>query len=289
MHISNIILVLIYVLDMGVGFAVAGSPGAIIVAVGMPLAIWIQQKIYIFASGAVELDSLPEAERFLLANTFETVLEAAECVGYNMKNPRIFLSSEDTMNAFNCGNCIVVNKPLLISGSLEGIIAHEVKHFHFHDSYTSCLISNTITLFFIGLMIILGAGVFLIVLFTFLVIALVFGSTAGAIVGGVVGKLLNFIKEIFLKVNLFLARSIEMALSRFTEYKADEFAVITGFGSQLKHFLEMNRSNDNTLSVTEQLLSTHPSDGKRIARIERMEVVYEQQLAESDQLTLPYL
>lgn len=65
--------------------------------------------------------------------------------------------------------------------------------------------------------------------------------------------------------------AIEMAISRKAEYNSDEFAAYCGYGDELILFLSTDKSLRKSLTFTERLLSTHPSDECRIAKIEHLQ------------------
>lgn len=271
MYISNVIFIILYALDIIAGAFIAGHMGAVVVAAALPVCIFIQIKLTLFKADVVRLENLNSHDRNRLSLAFENVLRKGESLGYTFKNPRIYLSEEESLNGFSCGNAIVINRGLLNSGCLEAVIAHEVKHFRFHDSITSCLICNTITVLFILIMFMTSIYILLIVLMAGLLAAFIGNGMTGIITGSVISRILGKIKNLFMRVSLFCMNAFQMVLSRQTEFKADEFAVRLGYGEQLKQFLRLTYNNRKNMSLTEQLLSSHPSDSKRIANIQKIQ------------------
>lgn len=286
MYISTVIFVVLYALDITVGYYIAGYMGALFVAVALPIGIFIQMKLALFQADAIKLDDLSPSDRAKLSLAFENVLQSAEGLGYSFsKNPRIYLSEDQAMNGFNAGNVIVINRGLMNTGCLEGICAHEIKHWRYMDSYTSCLICNTVTVLSLLLMLVLSIYVFAIALFIGILVAVIGNSTAGFLVGSLIGRFLGKIKDLVLRANLFLMNALQSLLSRHTEYKADEWATRIGYGEQLKQFLRLTYESRRMESLSARLLSSHPSDSKRIGHIQHIQ----NQMNETEKLVrLPF-
>lgn len=286
MYISTVIFVVLYALDITVGYYIAGYMGALFVAVALPIGIFIQMKLALFQADAIKLDDLSPSDRAKLSLAFENVLQSAEGLGYSFsKNPRIYLSEDQAMNGFNAGNAIVINRGLMNTGCLEGICAHEIKHWRYMDSYTSCLICNTVTVLSLLLMLVLSIYVFAIALFIGILVVVIGNSTAGFLVGSLIGRFLGKIKDLVLRANLFLMNTLQSLLSRHTEYKADEWATRIGYGEQLKQFLRLTYESRRMESLSARLLSSHPSDSKRIGHIQHIQ----NQMNETEELVrLPF-
>lgn len=286
MYISTVIFVVLYALDITVGYYIAGYMGVLFVAVALPIGIFIQMKLALFQADAIKLDDLSPSDRAKLSLAFENVLQSAEGLGYSFsKNPRIYLSEDQAMNGFNAGNAIVINRGLMNTGCLEGICAHEIKHWRYMDSYTSCLICNTVTVLSLLLMLVLSIYVFAIALFIGILVVVIGNSTAGFLVGSLIGRFLGKIKDLVLRANLFLMNALQSLLSRHTEYKADEWATRIGYGEQLKQFLRLTYESRRMESLSARLLSSHPSDSKRIGHIQHIQ----NQMNETEELVrLPF-
>ena len=272
MYLSSVIFVIIYILDITAGYYISGWIGALFVAIGLPIGIFIQMKLAIYQADATKLEYLSPNDRDQLSIAFERVLQSGESLGYSFRNnPKIYLSEDDTMNGFNAGNAIVINRGLMNSGCLEAVVAHEIKHWKYMDSYTSCLICNTITVLSLLTLFVLSVYILIIAIVIGLIVAIIGGGTAGLIAGSLVGRFLKMIKDIILKSNMFIMKALQGLLSRFTELKADEFATRLGYGEQLKQFLKISYQSRKMESLSSRLLSTHPSDRKRISNIQRIQ------------------
>ena len=286
MYISAVIFVVLYAVDIALGYCIAGYIGSLFVAVALPIGIFIQLKLALFQADAIKLDDLSPSGKNKLSLAFENVLQSAEALGYKFsKNPCIYLSEDRAMNGFNAGNAIVINRGLMNTGCLEGICAHEIKHWRYMDSYTSCLICNTITVLSLLAMFVMSIYVFAIALFIGILVAVIGNGTAGFLVGTFVGNFLGKIKDLVLRANLYLMNVLQGLLSRHTEYKADEWATRIGYGEQLKQFLRLTYESRRMESLSARLLSSHPSDSKRIGHIQRIQ----NQMNDTDELVrLPF-
>jgi len=286
MYTSTVIFVIIYLLDIFAGYCIAGTIGSLIVAVALPIGIVIQLKLALYQADAIELENLSSHDRNKLSVAFENVLQSAECLGYTFSNnPKIYLSEDESMNGFNAGSAIVINRGIMNSGCLEGVCAHEVKHWRFNDSYTSCLICNTVMVLSLLAMFVLSIYVFAIALFIGILVAVIENGTAGFLVGSLVGRFLGKIKDLILRANLFFINTLQSLLSRYTEYKADEFATRLGYGEQLKQFLRLTFESRRIENLSSSLLSSHPSDSKRIGHIQHIQ----NQMNEKEELVdLPF-
>ena len=272
MYISTVIFVVLYALDVAAGYCIAGYIGALFVAVALPIGIFIQMKLAIFQADAIKLEDLSPSDRTKLSLAFENALQRAESFGVSFsKNPAIFLSEDQAMNAFSAGNAIVINRGLMNTGFLESVCAHEVGHWHYMDSYTSFLICNTVAVLSILAMLVLSIYVFAIAFFIGILVAVIGNCTAGFLVGSFVGRFLGKIKDLILRANLFLIKALQSLLSRFTEFKADEFATRLGYGEQLKQFLRLTYESRRMESLSARLLSSHPSDSRRIGHIQHIQ------------------
>lgn len=287
MYISTVIFIILYLLDIVAGYLIAQIAGAIFVAFALPISIFIQMKIALYHADVTKLENLSPYDRDKLAIAFESVFQRGESLGYNFhRNPKIYLSEDGALNGFNAGNAIVINRGLMNSGCLEGVCAHEVKHWRFNDSYTSCLICNTITVISLLTMFVLSIYAFMIALIIGVIIAIFGGGTTVFFVGSLVGQFLSKIKDIILRFNVFVMKALQSLLSRFTELKADEFATRLGYGEQLKQFLKLTYQSRKMESISSRLLSTHPSDSKRIGNIQKIQ----NQLQQRGELTnLPFI
>lgn len=286
MYASTVIFIIVYILDLAIAYVIAGPMGTLFAIVTLPIAIVIQQKLCMLSVGATRLENLGDADQDKLRATFENVLQSAERQGYSFSNnPKIYLLESDDINAFSCGKCIVVNRGLLNTIYLHGVVAHEIKHYKYGDSYCSCLISSSVSVLMLILMVTLGVSVIAIAIFIALMFGIIFGSTAALISGTIITRLLNIFKNIILNTTYWIVNVLQMMLSRFTEYKADEWGARIGYANDLLLFLKSTQGDDAKFTgLTQRLLSTHPSHGKRIERLNQIK----NQIGYNDTLSLPF-
>lgn len=271
MSFSKFAFTILYGINIFFGYClVQHYIGAIVVAAAIPLILVIWQKISLYKTGAVPIEQCRRTDAYILNNAYEAVMLRASNCGFNLKKAKLYISDQDTYNAYNCGNAIIVNKPVLYDSSvLEGVVAHEVNHHRCADSWFSMLLGLNISVSSIILS--LSAGLYVVaIIAVFMLIFSIFFRNSGWL-GLVLAKILMPIQKAVVNIMVTTTVAVEMAISRGTEYKADEFASTIGYGSELKLFLSRDSSLRKPLTFTERLLSTHPSDDKRIAKIERYE------------------
>ncbi|MDE5765364.1 MAG: M48 family metalloprotease [Ruminococcus sp.] len=286
MYASTIVFIIVYILDLFIAYTMSGLTGIFFTMFALPVAVVIQQKPCMLSVGATRLDKLDDIDQDRLRAAFENVLQSAEKQGYSFsRNPKIYLLESDELNAFSCGQCIVINRGLINTICIHGVISHEIKHWKYGDSYCSCLISSSVSILMLMLMVTLGISVISVALVTALIFGIIFGSTAALISGTIVARILNFLKNIIINATYWVINILQMAFSRFNEFKADEWAARIGYADDLLLFLNLTKSDDvRFTSLTQRLLSTHPSNGKRIERLKQIK----KQIGYNDTLSLQF-
>ncbi|MCO5081463.1 MAG: zinc metalloprotease HtpX [Rhizobiaceae bacterium] len=263
-------------LFMGVGYLIGGSGGmaiAFIIAAGMNLfSYWNADKMVLRAYNAVEVDArtAPEFHRI--------VSELARRAGLPM--PKVYLIDSPQPNAFATGRnpqnaAVAATTGLLERLSYEeaaGVMAHELAHIQNRDTLTM-----TVTATLAGAISMLGNFAFF------------FGGNSRENNNplGLIGVLVAVI------VAPLAAMLVQMAISRTREYSADRRgAEICGnplwLASALKkiaaaaqriHSLQAERNpatahmfiiNPLSGERMDNLFSTHPDTGNRIAALEKM-------------------
>lgn len=262
-------------LFMGVGYLIGGSGGAMIalvVAAGMNLfTYWNSDRMVLSMTGAQEIDARAAPDLYGL------VQELAGRAGLPM--PRVYLIDDPQPNAFATGRnpehaAVAVNTGLLNSLTREeaaGVIAHELAHIKNRDTLTM-----TITATIAGAISMLAQfGMF-------------FGGNRDSNNGtGIIGTLAMVI------LAPVAAMLVQMAVSRTREYAADRLgAEIVGEPRYLASALakldeaahaipnetaERNPALAHMFIVNplsgarmDNLFSTHPATGNRIAALEQL-------------------
>lgn len=212
---------------------------------------WISQKMILYSVSAEELPK----DLSWIDNFAE-----GYCRDKNMKKPDLYLADLGMPNAFAFGRknkgTVVVSRELvdkLEREEVKGVVAHELAHIENRDS----------------IIMLLGQSISTIV--GFAVILLVSRSREGGFIAAYFAS----------QVAQLLVYVIIMAVSRYREYIADETAAqYMGTGEPLARALEKISSSTSKSSgelKTEasalciinpgELLSTHPSTKKRIAKL----------------------
>lgn len=247
---------------------------AAVTAAVIPAILFIWQKITLFKSGATHITKCRRADAEHLEAAYREVEERAKSCGYEIKkSAKLYISDEDTHNAYNCGRAIVVNRPVLYGPELRAILAHELNHYRCGHSYFSMLLGANF--FITGISLSLFTGLYLLFIIIFFVVILSIFTKNSGWFGLILAKLLIPLKRGVCNLIVTLLLAIEMAISRSEEYASDAFAVDTGYAEELINFLSMDTSLRKPLTFTERLLSSHPSDQRRCAKIEqRLEKIY---------------
>lgn len=271
MSVSRVAFMILYAADVILAYMLMNDyTAAVVVAVVIPVIIFIWQKVTLFRTGAMHISKCRNADAVRLQSTYNEVEMRAQKCGYKLnRKPKLYISDEDTCNAYNCGNAVVVNRPVLYGQELAAVLSHEVNHFRCGHSYLSMLLGLNIFAFGIALSIFTGLWLILSIIFIVAIIGLI--SKNSSWFSLILAKLMIPLQKGVCNLIVTMLLAIEMAISRKAEYNSDEFAAYCGYGSELILFLSTDKSLRKPLTFTERLLSTHPSDERRIAKLEHLQ------------------
>ena len=202
-------------------------------------------------------------EKELLLPIFKSVYENAKVVDPLLSdNIELYIYDSMEINAFAFGKrTMVVTKgcmQLLNQTALYGVIAHEFGHFSAHDT-EALLLANI-------------------------------GNSSLSIVVGVCDGILQFMRKLtgnrdrlavigllqaiitlIYKTFILLGAWILSPCSRKSEFRADKFALDCGYGDELCYALSQFEMMETTpLSYKERVLNTHPTTTSRIAKMESL-------------------
>ncbi|MCM1361326.1 MAG: M48 family metalloprotease [Clostridiales bacterium] len=271
MSFSRIAFMVMYAADIILAYMLMNNYiAAIVAAVAITIIIFIWQKVTLFRIGAMHISKCGSADAVRLQSAYDEVEARAKACGYKFnRKPKLYVSDEDTCNAYNCGDAIVVNRPVLYGQELAAVLSHEVNHWRCGHSYLSMLLGLNIFAFGIALSLFTGLWLLLSIIFIVAIIGLI--SKNSSWFGLILAKLLIPLQKGVCNLIVTILLAIEMAISRKAEYNSDEFAAYCGYGDELILFLSTDKSLRKSLTFTERLLSTHPSDECRIAKIEHLQ------------------
>lgn len=271
MSFSRIAFMVMYAADIILVYMLMNDYiAAVVAAVAIPIIIFIWQKVTLFRTGAMHISKCRSADAVRLQSAYDEVEARAKACGYKFnRKPKLYVSDEDTRNAYNCGYAIVVNRPVLYGQELAAVLSHEVNHWRCGHSYLSMLLGLNIFAFGIALSLFTGLWLLFSIIFIVAIIGLI--SKNSSWFGLILAKLLIPLQKGFCNLIVTILLAIEMAISRKAEYNSDEFAAYCGYGDELILFLSTDKSLRKPLTFTERLLSTHPSDERRIAKIEHLQ------------------
>lgn len=272
LSLSKVLFLILYFIDIYMGYQIFGFRGALITGVAIVIAMFGWMRITLYQTGALHIEDCSPGERNRLDSALQEIYYRAESCGYKLRKCQFYVSGEHTMNAYNCLNKIVINRPVLQSAELEGIITHELGHLNNWDSYFSMLLSLNIMAISVLIMVSF-ALYFLVVAIIVIVLAFLSKNFLGFLICKKILEWTRLFNRVACNIIITVIRIFQMTLLRQNEYKADRFAVRLGYGQDLKSFLGNYTGIEtrNTKTFLEMLLSTHPSDYKRIAAIQKEE------------------
>ncbi|MCL2164307.1 MAG: M48 family metalloprotease [Oscillospiraceae bacterium] len=210
-----------------------------------------------------------EEEKEYLIPLFEELCEEVKEAFPKMKKTKLYIIDNQAVNAKAVGvRTIAVTQGAVRTFSreeLKAILAHEMAHIYHGNSMAIML--NTI-----------GNGIFsvFILLFRFILLVLDFlQAPFEQQTKGIIHFILDFIGWIVTSLQfvfLFVGNIILMGNSRSTEYKADEFAYMAGYGAELKEALYMLQKMTLTdqLKIVERMQASHPRVSRRIMKLEKL-------------------
>ena len=265
-------------LFVGVGYLIGGATGmAIALALGVAMnffSYWNSDKIVLRMYGAREVD--PATSEPLLRNYVNDVFELADRA--NMPRPKVYVMETEQPNAFATGRnpehaavaATVGLLRMLDRREIRGVMAHELAHVKNRDTLTM-----TITATLAGAISSLAN------------FALFFGGNDRERPGGIIGTIALMV------LAPMAAALVQMAISRGREYEADKHgAEISGDPQALASALqkieayahgivnvtaERNPATGQMFIINplagrgaDNLFSTHPATGNRVAALMKM-------------------
>ncbi len=267
-------------LFVGVGYLIGGATGmAVALAIGVAMnffSYWNSDKIVLRMYGAREVD--PATSEPLLRNYVSDVYELADRA--NMPRPKVYVMETEQPNAFATGRdpehaavaATVGLLRMLDRREIRGVMAHELAHVKNRDTLTM-----TITATLAGAISSLAN------------FALFFGGNDRERPGGIIGTIALMV------LAPMAAALVQMAISRGREYEADKHgAEISGDPQALASALqkieayahgivnvtaERNPATGQMFIINplagrgaDNLFSTHPATGNRVAALMKMGV-----------------
>ena len=214
-----------------------------------------------------------QEDKDYLLPIFEEVYDEAKNFSPNInKDINLYVTDSMAVNAFAVGTkTVAVTKGAIYTFSpdeLKGILAHELGHMANGD--TKALLIKLV-----------GNGLFSLIIFVlrFIVnilenISLMIGHKN--IVLAVI-SFITIISRIMMDLSIiafvFIGDVIIALNSRYSEYLADEYAYLIGYGEDLKNSLYiLNKiSMPRNISLIERLKASHPYTTARIERLEELE------------------
>lgn len=191
---------------------------------------------------------------------------------------RLFMNDDETPNAFAIGRktiCITKGMLNVPAEQIKAVLAHEFGHLSNKDT-------DLIMLVTVGNLIVSGVisiiRVLILVFRTIIrVLCVVAGNNEGALMH-MATTFFDSVLTIFMNCMIWLWTEVGVLLvmksSRDNEYVADEFSFNCGYGKELCILLNAIDNSSRKLSLFETLACSHPHKAQRIARLQKLDVVY---------------
>ncbi len=197
--------------------------------------------------------------------------------GINMPNIKLYYIDSQDINALTLGkHSIAVTQGLLDVGdrsTLVSILSHELGHIYNGDLFNEHLmlinLMALIALLVVFNVMLVGSFWLIILLISFIGICR-FGFFT-LMLGKGLSHMSNWIIKGFQNTLIFITNVVARFIGRQNEYSADLFSIKLHpqNGLYLKRFLSRYDNKINTNSFIDILYSTHPSNDKRIERIDK--------------------
>lgn len=215
-----------------------------------------------------------QQDKDYLLPIFEEVYEQAKEVSPDLSNDiELFVTDSMAVNAFAVGRkTVAVTRGAINTFSpdeLKGILSHELGHMANGDTK-----AMLITL--------IGNGFFSLIVFALRIfmnfIQMISNMFSGKNIVIMIIAVVTFIMRIVTDISVFAFTFIGNAIlalnSRYSEYLADEYAYLIGYGEDLKNALYIinQLSMTDKVSLMERLMASHPYTSARIERLENLEM-----------------
>ncbi len=205
---------------------------------------------------------------------FEEVYEEAKSLSPDLnKDIRLYVTDSMAVNAFAVGRkTIAVTRGAIHvfnPDELKGILAHELGHMANGDT-KALLISLVGNGFFSLIIVVLRIAVN--------IIQMISNALSGKNIVILAIAFITLMTRLLIDISIFLfmfAGDVILALnSRYSEYLADEYAYLIGYGENLKNSLYIisQISMPKKATLTERLKASHPYTSARIERLEKLEI-----------------
>lgn len=280
--LSRIGFVILAVGDLIFAYAVTGTLLAIpVTAVLLLIGMAVSFFLSLMTLQARPLSQCRSVDANRLTRNFNTIKQKLQNNGKRCPHIKLYISNSLSRNAFSLGNRIILTKGMMQENDmvLQAVLIHELGHTLHYDSYFSYILQFNI-ICFTGLFLLSEFGVLLFIgVLLFFVFCIAFGGFAAITITGLFTKIVRGFCNLFLKVAIMLHHFFAAFLFRQQEYAADALTVPLGCSTAMKYFLEdLEQSEPVQLNFTEQLLSDHPNNYARIAKLEQAEAAQTTQI-----------
>ena len=273
-YLSQIFCFLIYMLDVYFAYLAGGWEFAVISLFGI---IAVMEILFGLALVFLKAHSLKKS-RASDAALLEQCMNEIMVQSGKKRKIKLYISDDNSLNVYTVGYSIVVSRGLLSSRDttmIKALLSHNVSHV----LYSNCIFSTLLQINLLSVVIFFAASFFeasfIFAGMIFIVLCCVSSFWNGYVFGGNVKKILCRISSFLVKLLFSISRIICCLLTMPQEFEGDAFAVSLGYSYALKDFLEYTGNISHKQNFAEFILGiTHPSNERRIVRIEKIEQKY---------------
>lgn len=269
-------LTAVFVVDFISAYAFAGLTASVIIMSFIMVYVLFGEYVDLWRDRAVKINHLDNATRSRLYSIQQSIGEDVKnTTGADITSMQLYVVPSSVPNAFTYGFRSIAFSRFLLDNcddaTLCAILGHEVSHMLFLDAVFNRALFATVTVLVLTLMIASFISTsFLWLIFIVLCLLNLCGGIVSLLLFRGAGKVVKGFYTCMQYFVLFFYLTILGLISRQSEYRADQFSCILGYGPQLQYFL--NRFEDmyqEPAHLHEILYATHPPTYSRIQRIEQ--------------------
>ena len=267
-NLSRLFFLVIYVFDICLAYLTGGWQLAFIAIFGIILILEIEFGIALLMLRAHYLKKSRPSDSALLKQCMNEVMAM-----YGKKHKiKLYISDENSMNVHTVGYSIVVDRGLLATSDttmIKALLAHNISHV----LYSNCAFSALLQLNLFGVVLFIGISLFgASIIFAgmiFIACWCAWSFWGGCFFGKHIKNILCKISSFLVKALFFISKIVCLLFTMLQEFEADNFAVSLGYGNSLRDYLEYTANNTMRCPAECILGIYHPSNERRIVKIER--------------------
>jgi len=241
------------------------------------IVMFISVNLSFLALKPKKISRLKKSEKQIVERALSDIKAASRYCKCKLPDASVYYNESQIVNAFACGfGKIVITRGMIeklkdssSEKMMSAVIAHEMGHLvNHHILFTSIIVTNILIVS--SVITILAQGViFLIVLVTSLLASIVLSEFTQSITN-VFFRIINLIIWVIKEIIIAFVFALAFVFFRKQEFQADAFAALLGKSFELQTFL--SQMDENHMNFIERIVSTHPSNKKRIERLRNIDL-----------------